>query len=365
MKRSELMTREFSINNMKVSRGEDSNIVQVTIPMNNLEKPSKEITEPKKPIITQTKNIIQKGDLPQNHENSCYLDSVLVALLLPDTLFVNYKVLWRVLAKMNSGYVFSNDSSADVKYRKGIQKIVKNLTKTMRGSNGRKNSSELVHELRTCLGQGNFFSTFSNSDAQDASDVLSALLDVFGLTNNVNSKQVMVHGTNDITSESPKDLYITSDRTEEFGLIIHLPTWKPNSTIEDNLSQNTDTLLDTPYQSPKGEFFRAITHVKYMINLFCVVHVDRTTLNTKNQQPFNVSAAFKHNGRRFKLMAAVLHQGAHMKGGHYTTLCNLDGEYHYYDDMKGGILIPLGNDFEVVKTKTKMDFTCTLLFYSL
>lgn len=299
-----------------------------------------------------TDNIKEKPNLPSNQRNSCYIDSVLVALFLTNNVLVTSMFLCNILplAEKKSMFIHGETAKDDLKMRRAIQKTLIGIVKRIRQGSG---DADGISTLRNLLGQCRFNSNFNLGTQEDASDFLSVLCQVFNIHDNQNEQQMTVIGTHDLLSTPPKFSTLTTDLVNSTGLIHHVFSWKPGCIVQDTLVHMLDSVVE-PFS--KSNYVRAITTTLFKPNLFFIVHIDRTATGKLNRSPLFIETSLETNGHKFKLISIVLHSGT-IGGGHYICLVLQDRNLFVFDD--------LSQTLELSKlTSQEIAEQCVLVFYS-
>lgn len=307
---------------------------------------------------------------PINKHNSCFLDSVLVALLFPDSVFVNLQILQATIPSVQKAFVFGSNADSDYKYRQETQKSIQQITQMLRQpqtSDSNNDITVLVQHLRHLLHQGNFASLFNNGQQQDASEFMYAVFDIFHLNNNINSRKTTISGANDLLGTPAVDAVITVERIESAGVVLHVPQWSKDTKINQLINTRSDVLLETPYTAKdKQQYTRLITEVTYLPSLFFVIHIDRTLTPMKNLTPIQVTESVSTNGRLFHLMSVVLHDGT-MRGGHYTSLIRTTKDtYKFYNGSNSSCTVTNIKEaqFSDMVESMQLNTRGTLFFYT-
>lgn len=316
---------------------------------------------------------------PVNLSNSCFVDSVLVALFYDADVFVTTYILEATLKKVTKStqLIFGDDATTDLKQRRQIQKHLQKFCDTMRMSHVRKcrrsvvptTLTEMVTTLRQLVSSGKLSgSNFANGQQHDAAEFLAAIASVFHLQTNVNKRLIQISGTNDLLTAVPTTQVVTSTREEEAGITHHVFDWSPETTTSSCLENVSDSgILDRAYCGVDGaEYNRYLTVSKFIPSIFFIVHIDRTlrTAPQVDKTSFIVEERLMANGRYYNLMSIVLHNGQSVSHGHYTALICLKQKWHHYDDAKGYVVPVEQEHFHDIDRRYNVGNHAVLLFYS-
>jgi len=308
---------------------------------------------------TSPNKISKKHPLLHNRRNSCYIDSVLVALFHDkNNKLVTSMFLEKIfsLCKKQSQFVYGTTDEQDLKMRQHIQKTLIKIVKQIRGGYCDGDVNE-VSNLRTLLGKCRFLTKFDAGAQEDASDFMAVLCQVFNVHDKQNEQQMQVMGTHDLVNTPPENMTLTTDVNNDIGLMYHVFDWKPGCFIHNTLvSHKLDSGRVEPFS--KHHYVRAITTTEFKPKLFFVVHVDRTTtgIHTNRSRIF-VDSLININKRKFKLLSIVLHIGSTIKGGHYISLILSDGIWFVFDDTQQSLKVSKYTKYEIAEK-------CVLVFYS-
>lgn len=311
----------------------------------------------------------QQIDLPTNAANSCYVNSVLVALLLPTSstnTFVRDHLLFGVLQVQPdpSKRVFDAiNARADLRDRRRVQRILVKLSRCFH--NGKLLLQDNNHEeqesrqaprydlrrhscnsdvdlLRGLLSTARNGTNFADGNQHDAAVFLSALLGVFAPSMPSGVALHTVHGTNDLLSPqyAAQDLIQTSVHQDiQAGLIWRVDVWEAKQETSSLLSTREDDVLEDGFAADNGvHYLRRTSETQFFPHNMCILHIDRAAYalgddtQPPNRSPIQVN--YSINGGKHVLVAAVLHDGNQINQGHYTTLVfNGDGRVLHFDDM--------------------------------
>lgn len=279
---------------------------------------------------------------PSNENNSCFLDSVLVALFQSPR--INEIEIEDLELHAIRAYIITEEEVSEEKKlnRRCLQSHVKTLRKNMGFDAMRQeDASEAMYRIQRMLGFDKLNITLSN-----------------------------VYGTNDTVNAIPSlvDLKLTSTREETSGVVHHIPSWTETSKISSLMSSMLDSgVLDKPYTSKEVQYSRTFTRSTLIPRFFLLVlHVDRTLTTTGiNRTPVLVTRRLDASGFRFELRSVVLHSGKNIGGGHYTTIIfKSDNLVVFYDDTREHGIKYEDCDFETAVKKFNICEKGVLFFYS-
>jgi hypothetical protein len=289
--------------------------------------------------------------VPRNLHNSCFADSVMGALLLPNTTFITDNLLRRVItaAPNHTQFVFGNNRLQDKTMRDRIQNIVRCLFKHFQGQGMEHVPLELqdpttcMTDLMKLISECNFKTNFWDTQQQDACEFLACLCDVFHVGDSEHVFRTRVDATNDILvpEQDITARLCTSQREEKVGLVFHVFDFAGKSTSE-TLRSDTDQILTSPLRTTdSGLFYRILTSNEYVprAQMF-VLHIDRSKMDAygrhhKDYSPLMVEETIcsEHN-TTYALVSVVVHHG-NVSGGHYTCFAKIGRFFAEYDDTCG------------------------------
>ena len=234
--------------------------------------------------------------LPINQQQSCYIDTVLVALLYPSTSILK---------------LIPHENRSD---------IVEQLhVLTMELRNQTRTSIDLtryVSNLRNLMPY-----RFTLNQPQDASEFIYHLLGIIGLDKNVNSRYIQVQTCcgNIITS-----------RVEEAGIVMYVPYWTSGQKLLTLLdSYKDDIVLDIPIIHNNHLYTNIHTITDYIPKSHLIIHLDRASRGMINHTSVTVSEEICG----LRLVAVIMHNGRNINNGHYTTYFRMKNNmFVFYDD---------------------------------
>jgi ubiquitin C-terminal hydrolase len=268
--------------------------------------------------------------LPSNYRNSCYLNSLLVALFLEPNLFITSRFLEATipLAQRPTQYVYGHTPEVDLQQRKEIQKTLTVIVNCLRQGSGEAMNS--INKLRTLLGECRFGSNFDDGKQHDVTDFLSALCEVFYVHDNVNQQHMQVFGSHDLINTPPKTAMLTTDTVNYTGIMHHVFNWTAGDLISYTLENVMDNITS---QFSEQQFNRSLTVTKFQSHCYFAFHIDRTVTGSVNRTPLLVEHSICIGNTKFNLLSIVLHFGD-LDGGHYVSvILRKDGKVYLYDDL--------------------------------
>jgi uncharacterized UBP type Zn finger protein len=252
---------------------------------------------------------------PRNQNNSCYLDSVLVALLYNPAAGVVATVLGGPWTSDHTRTLAADDTVLR------LQDTICALARCLAGGAAGPDPTAAVQTVRALLGQCRFATNFASRVQQDASEALYALVELRHLHTGAGTREVTI----------AFDGVETTRRTEAASTVLSVHTWDAACSAAELLDQRSETTLETPYAVDGRLTRRLATRSVYTPAEYFVVHFDRTTSWRKRAPTDDIVLP---DGRAFRLHAAVLHQGASMSAGHYRAVVrHVGGGWLLYDDL--------------------------------
>ena len=314
-----------------------------------LEQPNESIKEEQEVEMEQVKIIDVPTSIfvtaPQNQSNSCFLDSLLMALFFIDNVFIDYCFLNKILhiEVIATKMIFGSDSEQDLQKRKDIQKLLIEFVESIRQKTNNSNTSStiIVYRLRLCLADCKFQCLKNTTIQQDAMEYLYSMLEILQLHENFNEIKTQVFGTNDLLNANPDPIVCTTTRIEKTSPVYHVVTWHENDDLSFLLQSKIDSgILKDGYYSSGKMFQRQITTTNYIPNnnSFFIIHIDRTLKNPNliNQTPIKLEEFIFIEKKKFEICSIVLHIGSiNINSGHYVCLVkNKTKKWMLYDDTK-------------------------------
>lgn len=315
-------------------------------------------------IIEVPENIVVGA--PRNKNNSCFLDSLLMALFFIDNLFIDYCFLNKVLhtETVKTKMIFGLDAENDLQKRKDVQMLLKTFVESIRQKT-MNSTDESVQNLRICLAECKFECLKNTTQQQDAMEYLYALLEILQLNENFNELKTNVFGTNDLLNMNPDPIVCTTTRIEKTSPVYHIVTCTENDSLSHLLKTKLDSgiLKDEFRDSMTGKTFqRQITTIQYVpLHSFFICHIDRTLLQ-KKQVSIKLEECIYVNKKQFEICSIVMHQGSSITYGHYVCLLKTkDRKWMLYDDTK--LAMQHFDTFTQAMLKTKACEQCVFILF--
>ncbi len=295
-------------------------------------------------------------NIPKNENNSCFLDTLLMALFYKKNIFIDYCFLHSLLKMEDkkSKWIYGTDTKMDFRKRTEIRKSLVDFIKSIRHNN--EPPSVFVNQLRQLLAETNFKSFKDVNVQQDSMECLYALVEILQLDIDFNSIKLQVFGTNDLLHNPPTELQETTNRIDKTSCIHRV---LPCEVVQLNTRIDSGILKDG-FTSVDGQVFqRQITVATYIpSNQFFILHIDRTIKNAPlidNTSIFLQDFMFDE----FELCSIGIHNGQTIHSGHYTCLIK-KSNWILYDDVKP--LEMLGSLTDAI-TKTNANKKCVFLLF--
>lgn len=286
--------------------------------------------------------------------NSCYQDSVLLALLAIPNDFITENILERDMksvSKMpNREIVYSCDEKSDCKTRRSIQKELVHITKSMRGE-GEK--VEYCSKLRSLFKTNK--QSFHGTGMQDAGEFLQYLFAIFQVHGVVQSRTSMLtNKIGDIPIVNKKTIYETSPM-----VLIPSQNIIDNVSIETFLNHKEDVILDMKnlYRGADGvNYHRRIETVDIIRAEYLVFYAQRLYETKRNYNNIVPIKQIKLDNI-LNLFAIIVHRNYH-----YTCYIKCDKNWFYYNDLSDNIVY-VGTYNDMLKTKPSVKSEGVLYFY--
>lgn len=290
--------------------------------------------------------------------DSCYADSVLVALLCIPNNFVDNTILGAKLSKLtlrtSNKYPCSTKSrEEDLRNRMKVQKELRRIAMSMRGESSEhvQSCSDLRNLLKECPHPQNYH----KPGQADAGEYLEYLLTMFPDTNQMVQKSKEETSTDGGKTYTQKNAATYLDNNSVF--------WYVNNNFLTSFTNPTvrDLLVNIDTQDHENKITRKSTQVisaPYLI--ITLDRLDSTTGNVK-YTPVQITEnlTFYPFGRTLTLLSVVLWQNRH-----YTCAIKCDSEWWYYDDNDTEIEY-IGSFEDLLETQDipRVSTNSTILFY--
>ena len=306
--------------------------------------------------------------------NSCYQDSVLLALFALPNKFVTKNILNKdvrlISSKINRDIICGIKENDDYNKRLMIQNELIRITGSMRRDIPVEERVQYCSNLRSLLkgcpssSKQAFYSTLT----QDAGEFLQYLFSLFQVNGLYRIRITDV--TNDLSNIPNKTLTIRQIE-EETSPIVLIPETIiekfPETNIDNYLTQTEDSVLDKDnlYKGPDGKkYMRRIEKTIVTKGKYIVFYAQRLFLTGgKEKRIYNKIIPVEKiilpmSEKPLQLFAIVVH-----KNVHYTCYIKCDEEnWFYYDDTKSEIR-PIGKYQDVLKSSPSVESEGVLYFY--
>lgn len=307
----------------------------------------------------------------KNKYNSCYLDSVLVALFAIDNEFINKEIFDKDVSEVverKKNFECDSNARTDRETRTKIQDELKRITWYIRGVEHER--IDYCTKLREMFEQCNpETQEFYSRNMQDAGEFLNFLFDVF------NVEGMKYIQTSFFTnSQNPQDVvWKEGTRSEYMGspsitvgsfLVNQIKDGDELSKflIQEDLPEGNH-LYDGVYYSRRSNVTQYIPD-KYMVFNVSRVSIDeKTRRQVKYRNPIIAPPEIGH----LYLFAVVVHEGKSTQAGHYTCYLSCNGIWYYYDDLNQRLesRVKLVGSFEqMTRSEPSIKTDGTLFFYT-
>ena len=266
-----------------------------------------------------------------NFSNSCYLDSILIAL------FSSYH---RVIVQL----ILQKDISRLKKQWKGdtsrLQYELFELAKYISGSTN--------EEEKTCNRLRNLCTSSQNFDGVEMQDAGEFLLFIFGIFEvETTTKHRITYVTNNL--EDNDDLVTTFSETQISSPMLTLFLNKPYlQNLKESLYSVEDSILsnDNLY---KGYYRRRIEINKVISSIYIIVNVQRT-----DYRPVEIPR---------KIGILKLHSVVCFYKQHYVCFSKYNHNWYYYDDTASNKVTYIGKFKDTLKKQINPVYNGVLFFY--
>lgn len=272
------------------------------------------------------------SNFPVNTRNSCFLDSVFVAMFLEPQLHTTSMFLANILTKETDYLVYGDTPQQNLQHRKKIQQSLVSAVRSMR-----QNEPCDLSEFRSLMGQCNFQSNFDDGKQHDAVEFLQCLCKVFSVEKGINQMHREVYGSHDTKSVLATDLVKTSDTFDPIGIVYNAHTWKNGDSVRSVLVQRHDHLLDEDNKFSEHNFTRMYTLETFIPAYYFAVHIERSAREEIHKDMIWIEENLVIGKRSYSLKSLVLHLGQSVHSGHYVSLIKKNGKLYLYDNLCSNI----------------------------
>jgi len=268
--------------------------------------------------------------------NSCYQDSVLLALLARPNTFITENLLEKEISyDPHRSIVCHKSRRKDLEYRKAVQNELVAITESIRG----KKDIDYCSNLRSLLKKCPTFQEFHKTGTQDAGEFVSYLFELFKVEGVTVSRKSVV--TNDL-SPSPKIFLKVSQEIIHASPIIAVSPFmiKDQDTVilSSFLDQTDDTVFDEEnlYRKNGRTYKRRIENMMVTKADFLIFNVQRTYISREGRTVRIYTEIVPDKKltvqHKLTLYAIIVHRNVH-----YTCYIRCTGKWYYYNDMENSI----------------------------
>ena len=321
--------------------------------------------------------------------NSCYMDSLLLCLLVIPNKVIKKNILQKNLDSLRDEKVLfktcNSNLDKDILIRKNIQKELNNITESIRGINKVENCSTIRSLIKKCDSN-----TFYKPIPQDAGEFLFFLFNMFqvsvsntirktyGSNNTSIDKQILWEKITEIKDIASPIVDIVATKLLEI---------KEKYNLKKFLKQTSDSVFDkynkwTPdKQYPEINFMRRKELYKIISSPIIIFNLNRTygkpiynekgdflKIKTKNiWKQITIPKNIILDSKKLYLTSIVVHNG----NGHYIANYKHKGEWYWYNDIgtsEGGQNIKhaikhIGSYQNMLLTTPSPETNGTIFFY--
>ena len=305
-----------------------------------------------------------------NISSSCYLDSVLFALLAIPTKFIDDNILFKNIKR--SQKVISGDTFyQDIRIRTIIQKYLVAIAHSIRSTKNIRVCTPFREVIKHCKIKG--MPDFGLPGQQEAGEFLIYLLKIFNseglaqrktvtlatnnLTTNVHKSQLQLSST--VTDSKASivlfiDSFLLSDRRNSRNFIHNFLLEKQDSgkLDQDNLFRVKDALYRRRIS------YSMLMDAPYLI--FWAQRADPITGNVLKTSIIPTKQITMKTGRILTLNAIIIHFGF-VNFGHYITYFRYRNTWYLYDDI--GARIEIIGDYNALMNFNPSPITNGVLYF--
>jgi len=278
----------------------------------------------------------------KNVSNSCYMDSVLVALFAVPNQVINQNILDKNISSISNSerkwLTCSNDSNLDYEYRLAIQRELKRINNSIHEQDNVKYCSMLRSMIKRCPGP----QKFHGGRQQDSGEFLAYLFNLFQV--DVATKSETTYVTNDMVNPNWLKIRTRSDfnSTPMVSVSSHHILEQRSYYMNEFLVQIEDSVLsgNNLYKHDGQTYSRRRSVSKVESSPYIVFNVHRNHFYVKNnrmrQKKLNTDIIPVLKIRNLNLRSIVVHEGGEY-GGHYTAYIRCGKTWFFYDDLRNSI----------------------------
>ena len=285
-----------------------------------------------------------------NVGDSCYLDSVLFALLALPCKYIDDALTNPIPVKSKGPYLCSDSSKnlsyVDFKNRNAIRKELLNISFSIKNNGDKKTCSNLRNLFDKCPND----EKYNLPGPKDASEFLGYILEILDI-NYKAIKKFTTFGSNDVLSKEPSDLVETSSIVDNKSSIIQFvetETLNSESTLatKDFIKIRNDTVLDESNKL-QNKFLRKINITELIETPYLIFSLKRIFKN------YNISTAKGFGVTQFIDTKVTPSQSITLGSGVKYSLSSIIvyENRHYVCYYKCGLKWYLYNDFPFASNK--------------
>ena len=314
---------------------------------------------PESPITDKITNI----KLLTNKKNSCYIDTVLVSLLLVPVKFITDHLLNNMSLNRKS-YFLCYPVQYDILKRSLIQENLRILTSSMRNNNTTTSlfCDDLKKSFLSCGRNSDNEIKWWNDTQEDAFEFLGYLIGMFIRDVVVLEKTIL--GSNNLSDNSSGD---EISRTKSYTSILY-DIHNTEIRNDTNISDYIETISRTDFVG-NNRYSKKIEKIKIIYAPYIIFSLQRIG-QTEVGESFFISdnvipdKTIIIGNNTLELNSIIIHTGG-IQGGHYTSYFYLNNNWYYYDDLNSKNLYVLIGTYETLMNQRNIKQNSTLLFYKL
>ena len=291
-----------------------------------------------------------------NVRNSCYIDSVLVALFASPNKIIHKNILKKNLLNPDKQWITCNDTDS----RNKIQYELLRITHSFMGGEYIRDCTSLRKSLQSCTGSQDFH----KGGMQDAGEFLLYLFNIFKVS--LMTKQRTTYVTNSLAT--PPNPYIkTSSETQDSTPLLNIPGIKIQKGLDivSFLNETDDALFSKEdfyrHEETGIRYRRRIENILVLHADYIVFNVERITYETEEFIDVKIQVPEEiilQDSTHLHLNAVVIYVSRH-----YTCYFKLHNSWYYYDDLDNSVTF-VGNYLDLLQSRPKIERNGTLLFYT-
>lgn len=258
-----------------------------------------------------------------NTRNSCYMDSVIIALFTVKNKIIDKYILYKDLNSISKKWISCNS-------RDDIRAELLRITDSLRG--GPENIKD-VRTLRTYLQNCKGSQDFHKGGMQDPGEFLLYLFNIFEVSTMTRRRKTYITNS---TTNPPKDYIKISEDFEYCTPVVNIPHHKIKRGLDISsfLNETDDAIFSKEnfytHKQTGITYKRRIENNIVLSSSYIVFNIERVTISEEfiNTQIDVPTVLTLRDNSTLELHAAVTYENRH-----YTSYFKNNEKWYYYDDL--------------------------------